>query len=70
MTKDNEKKQHGGAGRGQGRKPLFDEPTVRKSIDIPKSAMPAIEASATKQGVSVSRWIVRAVLAAAEKSTS
>lgn len=64
------KPKRGGAGRGQGRKPLFDGPIQRKSIDLPKDAMPAIEAAAAEQCVSVSRWIVLTVLAAAEKPAS
>lgn len=63
---ESSKNTRGGKRPGAGRKPLFDEPTLRKSIDLPKSALPAIEAAAAGQGMSVSRWLVHVALVAVD----
>lgn len=60
------KPKRGGAGRGQGRKPLFEGPVMRKSVDLPASAKDAIEAAALAQGLTVHQWMVTTILAAAE----
>lgn len=70
MVKDSEKKQHGGAGRGQGRKPLTPEErkarkleraSRTKSIVLTAEEIEAVEALAEAAGMSVHSWLVAAV---------
>lgn len=71
MAKGKEnKKQHGGARPGAGRKPIFDGPIMRKSVDLPEASRSAIEAAASEQGLTVHQWMVTTILAAIEKPAS
>ena len=61
------KKQHGGARPGAGRKPIFDGPVMRKSINLPESARAEIEARAENAGVSVHQWLALTILEELER---
>ena len=68
MDVNKRKTKHGGARRGSGRKPLFDGPVMRKSIDLPESSRAAIETAAAGEGLSVHQWLVRTILTAVDHS--
>ena len=70
MEKQQKKNTRGGARDGSGRKPLFDGPVMRKSIDLPESSRAAIETAAAGEGLSVHQWMVTTILAAINKPAS